>query len=103
MVGADICEVKGQNYLAVIDYYSRYLEKLFLSSLTSEELIVKFKSIFALHGIPETLVTDNGRQFISREFQKFSKEWNFQHITCSPYFPQSKRESERAVQEARRF
>ena len=74
MVGADICEVKGRNYLAVIDYYSRYLEILFLSSLTSEELIVKFKSIFAQHGIPETLVTDNGRQFISREFQKFSKE-----------------------------
>ena len=103
MVGADKSEVKGRNYLAVIHYYSIYLEILFLSSLTSEELIVKFKSIFAQHGIPETLVTDNGRQFISREFQKFSKEWNFQHITSSPYYPQSNGEAERAVQEAKKI
>jgi transposase InsO family protein len=103
MVGADICEVKGQNYLVLIDYYSRYLEILFLSSLTSHEVIVKFKSMFAQHGIPETLVTDNGRQFTSGDFQKFSKEWNFQHITSSPYYAQSNGEAERAVQEAKKI
>ena len=88
MVGADICDFKGQNYLVVIDYYSRYLEILLLSRLTSEVVIAKFKSIFAHHGIPETLVTDNGRQFTSGEFQKFAETWNFIHVTSSPYYPQ---------------
>ena len=103
MVGADICDFKGQNYLVVIDYYSRYLEILLLSRLTSEVVIAKFKSIFAHHGIPETLVTDNGRQFTSGEFQKFAETWNFTHVTSSPYYPQSNGEAERAVQEAKKI
>ena len=103
MVDVDICEFKGQNYLIVIDYYSRYLEILLLSRLTSEVVIAKFKSVFAHHGIPETVVTDNGRQFASSEFQRFVTAWNFTHVTSSPYFPQSNGEAERAVQEAKKI
>ena len=47
------------------------------------------KRLFSTHGIPEKLLTDNGRQFVSREFELFAKEWNFAHITSSPYYAQS--------------
>ena len=103
MVGADICELKGQNYLIMIDYYSRYLEILLLCRLTSQVVIAKFKSVFAHHGIPETVVTDNGRQFTSSEFQRFPTAWNFTHVTSSPYFQQSNGEAERAVQETKKI
>ncbi|UYV61647.1 K02A2.6-like [Cordylochernes scorpioides] len=47
------------------------------------------KSIFARHGIPETVVSDNGTQFGSaREFAYFARQYEFTHVTSSPRFPQ---------------
>ena len=56
------------------------------------------KTAFARHGIPETLRTDNGPQFSSREFTEFAKEYNFTHTTSSPHFPASNGQAERVVQ-----
>ncbi|XP_059060190.1 uncharacterized protein K02A2.6-like [Achroia grisella] len=56
------------------------------------------KEIFARHGIPEVLVSDNGTQFTSREFKKFASEWGFDQITTSPNYAQANGKSERAVQ-----
>lgn len=57
----------------VVDYFSRFPELALLSSTTSAAVIVQFKRFFARHGIPEVLVTDNGSQFVSVEFDAFSK------------------------------
>lgn len=102
-VAADLCEHKGQNYLVLIDYYSRYLEIFHLPRITALVVIGKMMNVFAHHGIPEVLVTDNGRQFISSEFKEFAKKWQFRHVTSSPYFPQSNGEAERAVREAKKI
>ncbi|UYV74341.1 K02A2.6-like [Cordylochernes scorpioides] len=56
------------------------------------EVISHLKSIFARHGTPETVRSDNGPQFqkvLGSEFSKFSKEWSFKQIISSPKFPQS--------------
>ena len=41
--------------------------------------------------------SDQGLQFTSKLFNKFSKEWGFQHITSSPTYPQSNGNVEAAV------
>ena len=53
----------------VVDYYSRYFETMLLRSEKSIDTINALKSIFARHGIPETVVSDNGNQYISQEFK----------------------------------
>ena len=94
----DIFEWKKASYLLLVDYYSRYIEIAKLSRPTSGEVIMHTKSIFARHGIPETVISDNGPQFSSKEFSQFADKYCFVHVTSSPYFPQSNGEAERAVQ-----
>ena len=84
-------------YLLAVDYYSRYIEVAHLSQATANEVVNHTKSIFARHGIPETVISDNGPQYTSEHYSEFAKSYQFQHITSSPYYPQSNGEAERAV------
>ncbi|UYV70501.1 K02A2.6-like [Cordylochernes scorpioides] len=87
-VGVDLFTLKGQNYLVIADYYSRYPEIARLEDMTSASIIVHCKSIFARHGIPLEVRSDNGPQFGSL-FKEFAHEYGFTHVTSSPRYPQS--------------
>lgn len=96
-VGADLFELRGNSYLVVVDYFSRYPEILKLSTTTSKSIIIALKSIFARHGIRSIFMSDNGPQFISKEMQEFAITYSFQHITSSPWYQQSNGLAERMV------
>ena len=95
---ADLFELKGQPFLLVTDYFSSYIEVAKLSHTTSPDIAVQLKSMFARHGIPDQLISDNGPQFSANTFTKFTEEYRFAHIKTSPRFPQVNSEVERAVQ-----
>ena len=65
-LGADLFYYKGNNYLLVVDYYSRYPEVAELSSTTSRSVITALKSMFSRHGIPDRLHSDNGLNSLQR-------------------------------------
>ena len=96
-VASDLFELKKGNYLLVVDYFSRYVEVMKLNSTTSSSIVKGLKSIFARHGIPAVLVSDNGPQYDSRELKEFAESYGFHHITSSPHYPQSNGQAERAV------
>ena len=64
-VATDLFDGKGITYLLVVDYYSRFIEIAKLSTTTSSDVIRHLKSIFAHHGIPEVVISDNGPQYSS--------------------------------------
>ena len=68
-----------------------------MSNTTSNRVITVLKTWFARHGIPVTVISDNGPPFNSGDFESFSKEWDFHHITSSPRHPQSNGCVENAV------
>ncbi len=96
-VGSDLFEWKKSTYLLIVDYFSRRIEIARLNKLTSEEVIVHTRSIFARHGIPEIVVSDNGPQFSADSYANFAQQYGFEHLTSSPHYPQGNGEAERAV------
>lgn len=66
----------------------------------SVQVIQRLKATFARFGIPDEVVSDNGPQFSSTEFQELAKQLDFKNVTSSP---QGNRHAERAVQAAKRI
>ena len=102
-VGADLCKLNGRTLLVVTDYFSNYIEVENLNKTTSGDVTKALKSMFARYGVPDIVISDNGPQFASEEFAKFSKQWNFEHITSSPRYPQSNGKAENAVKTVKRL
>ena len=92
-VPTDLFEWKGQEFILVVDYFSRYCEIGVLQKSTSQEVISHLKAIFARHGIPKTVISDNSPQNSSAKFSKFAQEWEFTHVTSSGKYPQSNGEA----------
>ena len=97
-IGSDLFFLNNRWYLLVVDYFSRYIEVELLSELSSLEVVNRLKGLFARHGIPEILISDNGPQYASDVFAEFAKTYAFCHVTSSPRHPQSNGAAERAVQ-----
>ena len=89
-VGTDLFDWNGKPHLIVVDYYSRYPEVSEFRNTKARTVINKTKSIFSRHGIPESVVSDNGPQYSSEEYKQFAKDYNFIHNTISPRFVAAK-------------
>lgn len=96
-VGTDLFQLKDSNYIIITDYYSLYPEVYELKRTKSDNVVAVLKDVFARHGIPTELVSDNGSQYISHQFRKFVKTWCFKHTTSSPRYPRSNGLAESSV------
>ena len=90
-VSADLCGSfpTGETVLAILDAYSKYPEVEIVSSIAAKDTIPALEHIFATHGIPEVLKTDNGPPFQGHTFQSFAKEKGFTHRKIIPLLPQA--------------
>ena len=85
-------------FLVIVDSYSKWLEVRIVHSATAICTIQELRSVFATHGIPEMIVTDNGTAFTSNEFQEFITRNGIRHTKTAPYHPASNGLAERGVQ-----
>uniref|UniRef100_A0A914H730 Integrase catalytic domain-containing protein n=1 Tax=Globodera rostochiensis TaxID=31243 RepID=A0A914H730_GLORO len=84
-------------YLLVIDSYSKWPEVFEMKSTGSAATIDKLRYLCSRYGLPETLVTDNGTQFTSKEFKEFTTQNGITHLFSAPYHPMSNGQAERFV------
>jgi len=91
---------RGKMWLICIDAHSKfpYAGALDVGQTTTQQTVQVLKDIFSLEGLPKTLVTDNGPQFSSKDFEIFCNQNGIQHITSPAYHPPSNGEAERFVQ-----
>ena len=84
--------------MLVVDAYSKFPEVVKMTSTTSTATINVLRDIFSRYGLPEIMVSDNGPQFISSEFQQFCPNNGVMHRTSAAYKPSTNGQAEQEVQ-----
>ena len=81
----------GNSYLlTIVDIATRFANAIPVKTLTAEECLNKLlSSHFYKFGFPKRITSDNGRQFTSKIFNDFCKDYNIEPIKTSPRHPQS--------------
>ena len=97
-LATDIFHFEGDSYLVLVDYTGFFPIVCKLKSMTAQHIADHIKQIFAEYGWPDTIVSDNGPCYISETFKELMKEYQVNHITSSPHYPQSNGLAEKYVQ-----
>ena len=87
----------GTMFLVLVDSYSKYIDVVPTSTANSTATIRMLRTNFAIFGLPEHIVTDNGSQFTSREFKEFLLQNGILHTLTSPGHPATNGLAERYV------
>ena len=96
-ISMDLCGPlpSGESFLVIIDLFSRFPEVHILKRTTSNAIIPYVRQAFARYGIPEEVLSDNGTQFVSTEFEQFLHSYGVRHRKSIPCWPQANGEVER--------
>ena len=85
----------GESLFVLVDYYSRWKVVEVMKSTTAEKTVKYLKEVFSVYGLPLSITTDNGPQFISDTFAEYMRENGIQHRRITPLWPQANGQVER--------
>lgn len=87
---------KYSHIIVITDYLSKYVIAKPLRKTTTDKIIeIVRKHVFYVHGIPKTIITDNGSNLTSRTIREVYDKFKITHKTTSPYRPQTNGQTER--------
>ena len=73
-IGTDLFEYKEQNYLMIVDYYSRYIIVRKISNIRADTVSETFTQVLTEFGLPSTIMADRGTQYTSEAFRTKCKD-----------------------------
>lgn len=82
---------KGHAYIfIVVDHLTKFVFLHAMKEATTAN-VIKFlvNHVFQNFGVPEKIHSDNGQQFVSKDFQKMINDYRIDHIRTAVYSPQS--------------
>ena len=85
----------GEYLLVCVDFYSRYVEVVEMTDISTASTIKELLTVFSRYGVPESIRADNGPQLSSVEFKEFCFEYGVELVSTIPYWPQMNGEVER--------
>lgn len=84
----------GHYNLVAVDKRTRYPEVETTHSTSFKATKGKLMKMFATHGIPKRIESDNGPPFASKDFADFAKETGFEHHKVTPKHARANGEAE---------
>lgn len=88
----------GHWFFIVVDSYSKWPEVRIVKNLAAKTIIEECREIFAMYGVPQIFVTDNGRTFTSSDFKAFLERNGVIFKYTAPYNSATNGQAERFVQ-----
>ncbi|KAI5149383.1 hypothetical protein ENBRE01_0871 [Enteropsectra breve] len=90
---------KNKYIFVAIDHFSKWVETAPLKNKSKEAVAFLIKSlIIDKHGAPRQILTDNGLEFVNKEFSSLLTKYGIQHRTNSPGHHETMGAVERANQ-----
>ena len=89
---------EGKMILVIVASHSKFIDAHVTSGSTAAITIRKLRQTFAMIGLPNSIVSDNGPAFDRAEFRQFCSANGIKQTLVSPYHPASDGLAERAVQ-----
>ena len=89
---------RGRNVLYMIDDFSRYVKAVSIKGKEGETIVKEFmdKWIFGTpYGPPRQVHTDNGSEFVNKDFREMTERFGIRHITTGAHSPFSNGLNER--------
>src|SRR3954466_8607014 len=81
---------RGHVYLLVaVDKFTKWIEAMLVTNQKGKTTVKFFESIIYRFGVPHSIITDNGSNFISKEFQDFCEGLGINITYASVAHPQT--------------
>ena len=78
----------GHKYiLTIVDYATKYPEAITLRTITTKSIADALVPVFSRVGLPEEILSDQGRQFTSDLMGEILKLVQIKRLTTTPYHP----------------
>jgi transposase InsO family protein len=87
---------KGHRFVLVAtDYFTKWTEVVALKNMTHRE-VIEFIIEHIIHrfDIPQTLTTNQGTSFMSKEVHEFAESYRIKLLNSSPYYAQTNGQAE---------
>ncbi|XP_074327402.1 uncharacterized protein LOC141665320 [Apium graveolens] len=87
---------RGVKYVVIaVDYFTKWAEAMSLATIIAKKIkYFIFNSIVCRFGIPYKLISDQGKQFDSKELRKLCEDLNIKKDFAAVYHPQSNGQTE---------
>jgi transposase InsO family protein len=89
--------MNGTYYFVLIDAYSKWPEVFKMKDIRTKTTINKLTETFSRYDLPRTIVSDNGPQFMTREFEKYVERHQIKHVKTPEFHSQSNGQAENFV------
>ena len=100
----DYCSYGGQQFLIMMDCFTDWPEVIPMGQNTqTHRLTTALRQTFCLTAVPDVLWSDGCPQFTSKLFNDFAAQWDFEHQTSSPRYPQSNGKIEATVKSMKKL
>lgn len=87
LVHLDLLTIQSEKFLTIIDSFSKYAQAYHLKDGTAVSVVQALLSFCTHHGIPITIVTDNGSEFTNQLVAEFVRMHKIQHHRVAPHAP----------------